>query len=700
MPVNINQLESPKSRAEAYLHFICGTGKIININQLPIPKSRIEWLLLFLCENLGNIGGGGGQPFVGLTDVSLNGDIITFIKSNGTTKEVRLTDFIRGELTQVGGIVQHANKIPQLNADGKVDISMIPDLSINNIHSATDNQDAENLLNSGTVKIGDTIIVKDTGSVYLYVNDQGANFNDKTIEIAFANGAVKMVNGEIPNPQGNVTVKAEHIDYDDAQIGLGGTTVQEAIQKINEKFVSNIEFEDTTRTLKKTINGQEEDVVSGLVRKWGDLEYTTQSTTLKNIFDKTTQVEDNKQYYFGNIRDNQEWKIIKIPCSVGKEYTITKNLKHDSRQFGVYDSKGSLLYDATVSGNKLINNRMTYRFTVPTTLTDASYFVTSLFKADTNENDVMVFEGNLADNEIPVNYIPFMDGASVLVDSNEVALTFDKAGTSLTSVTVHSAIKELDKKIANSGVGTVKRVNGQTPNQQGDVVVNSEHIGYDNTTSNLVATDVKGAIDELKRDMALIESSNIYIVENNQALNTLLGQNKLQKGDIVYIIDSNGVVDFNGVGVANNGNPVAMIYDSDIQIVGNKLRIFSKFDTPINISADVVSYNDRITQLGEGNVQGAIEKLKEKIDNGVTSVTYDGDKTLSVVTGGVNQDYNLTPLLGIKSINSEEGVDGNIDLSYENTDEKIDFKVENEIFATITYITDNQVQEIKDLFTF
>lgn len=241
----LQAIDQPKSRSEEYLNFLC--GRAVDINALPDPYSRVEHYLEYLCHNGGIGGGGGANPFVGLTNATLNGDIITFNKSDGTTLDVRLTDFIRGELTKVGGDARYEDKIPQLNADGKIHISMIPDLSFNKIHSANNEIEANELINNGTAQIGDTIIVKDTGSVYLYVNDQAVDFGNRTIEIAFANGAVKMVNGEIPNPQGNVTVKAEHIEYDDNQIGLNGTTVQDAIKNLNDKFGDYVhKVNDTT----------------------------------------------------------------------------------------------------------------------------------------------------------------------------------------------------------------------------------------------------------------------------------------------------------------------------------------------------------------------------------------------------------------------------------------------------------------------
>lgn len=125
---------------------------------------------------------------------------------------IDLTTYVKNtDLTVTGGTQTEAGKVPQLNNDGKVDITLIPDLSFNKVHSVQTQVEAEQLIQDGTAKVGDTIVVRDTGSVYLYVNEQGNNFQDQTIEIAFGTGTVKTVNNQAPNPQGNVTVNANQI---------------------------------------------------------------------------------------------------------------------------------------------------------------------------------------------------------------------------------------------------------------------------------------------------------------------------------------------------------------------------------------------------------------------------------------------------------------------------------------------------------
>ena len=121
------------------------------------------------------------------------------------------------DLTKLGG-VQHAEKIPQLDDQGKLHLSMLPDISINRVHSVTNQQEAETLIQDGTASVGDIFIVEDEGNaVYMYVNDQGANFTDKCVELTMANGTVKKVNGITADPTGNVTVTANDITLANGQ---------------------------------------------------------------------------------------------------------------------------------------------------------------------------------------------------------------------------------------------------------------------------------------------------------------------------------------------------------------------------------------------------------------------------------------------------------------------------------------------------
>lgn len=129
-------------------------------------------------------------------------------------------------LTQLGGN-QHALKIPQLGNDGKLHLSMLPDISINKVHAVANENAAEQLIAAGTAKVGDIFIVEDqNNAVYMYVDDQGVDFGAKCVELTMANGTVKSVNGETADPTGNVLLTADKIN-----LSNGMSNVEEELNK-------------------------------------------------------------------------------------------------------------------------------------------------------------------------------------------------------------------------------------------------------------------------------------------------------------------------------------------------------------------------------------------------------------------------------------------------------------------------------------
>ena len=513
----------------------------------------------------------------------------------------------------------------------------------------------------------------------------------QNVDIDLSNfaGTVKTVNQQPSDPQGNVTVNSEHIPYDNQTSNLASNNVKEAIDELNGKFVSNVRYEPTDRSLKQTKSNQETNIVTGIVTQWRDLDYVKQFTNT-NILDyskvqKNTKLDNSFEY---QNDPTGEWGVVAFPVTGGEQYTLLRQRQYHVR-IRFEDDRGTKVdrVDSPAPANK---NWHRCVFNAPVGATKGILEVRVI---QDNEKDIMILAGDQTGLTVDVNNpIPFLDNKFLQIGT-EMSYAFDNSNSNLNSTTVESAIKELDGKVTNAG--TVKTVNNQQADVAGNVIINSEHIRYDNTTSHLVADNVKAAIDELKNDIALIDTSDIYIVPNNTELNNLLRQNTLSHGDLVYIIDSTDVVDFTGANVNNGNNPIAMIYDNTIN--GNKLRIFSKFNTPINISADTVSYNDNVTQLGANNVQGAIKALNDKIGTtatGVSDVTYNGDKTLIVTKNGQPTAYDLSPLVGVKTINNQPGTDGAITLSVDETTDNIQFKVNGQTYKTLDYMTDTQANDI------
>lgn len=311
--------------------------------------------------------------------------------------------------------------------------------------------------------------------------------------------------------------------------------------KIKTNFITDITYNPVDRTLNKTKNNLNEEITK-VVTEWKDLEYTTQSS-IKNIFNKNTQVTEDRHYFvnIGFVND-QSWRMATIPCSGEKQFTIVKMSNHDSGHMAFLDERNRILGDVNASSYTTVGGKTVYRITIPSNLTDVAYFTVNIHKQTLTPNQLMVFSGHIDDSDIPTNYVPFSDGATVFIDSNEVALSFDGTGTDLSSATIHSVIKELNGKIANAGGGTVTSVNGVQP-VGGNVSVGINNIpqlqdSLDNKVDTSLVGNNANKIPVLDRNGKLENSTipnlaitDVFVVADENAMM----QQTVEKGDVVVV---------------------------------------------------------------------------------------------------------------------------------------------------------------------
>ena len=110
----------------------------------------------------------------------------------------------------------------------------------------------------------------------------------------------------------------------------------------------------------------------------------------------------------------------------------------------------------------------------------------------------------------------------------------------------------------------------------------------------------------------------------------------------------------------------------------------------VTVNAEHIGYTDT-NNLGVDKVQGAIDNLANKTANIVNDIAYSNvDKTLTVTKNGVQQlpPIDLSSLVGITSINTEQGVDGAITLDTEIVGDNIQFKVDTNIYKELECYTD------------
>lgn len=205
------------------------------------------------------------------------------------------------------------------------------------------------------------------------------------------------------------------------------------------------------------------DFLKDYVTEWKDLEYATQSTNF-NIFNPST-FEHGKYYNsIGTLASDTNWGNFKIPCSGGDTFTLFKKT-HDSINLGLL-SGGRWVQNLKVSYNN-DNGWVKYTINIPQTGQFDSISIPVHKQTNNYKSGVMLFSGDV---QAPAEFIPFTNNRVVSIDGENVAITFDSSGTTLTSGTTVDAIKELDSKIINAGGGTVTSVNGEQP-QNGEVTL-------------------------------------------------------------------------------------------------------------------------------------------------------------------------------------------------------------------------------------
>lgn len=331
------------------------------------------------------------------------------------------------------------------------------------------------------------------------------------------NGTVTSVNGQTPNDLGAVTVDAEHINYDNATSQLNSTDVQGAIDEVDGKIQNtyvesnfnpvngeltltkangqddvldlssllfDVTFDDTNNTLNKVQNGVTTPVIDHVVTEWDDLEFVSKTkNNIRNIFNKHTQIVKDRYYtpVSGGgyqIHNNTNWDLAYMPVVPGQEITLIKNA-HDSQNYGVFNEQNIHQQHISSSG-QLVNGMRVYRMTIDATLPQGNtyYLLINMHKTGNNPidpNKVMVFDGNIIDDDLPKEYIPYATHGSIYIDGNEVVHTFNPAGSSLVSQNTQDAIIELDRKITTTNESSIKTINSQTPDTQGNIDLELEN---------------------------------------------------------------------------------------------------------------------------------------------------------------------------------------------------------------------------------
>ncbi len=105
-----------------------------------------------------------------------------------------------------------ANKIPRIEADGKLPTSIIPELAITRVKTVDTKQTALGLVGDSTeagLQTGDVVVITgENNAIFMYNGGTSSNFDTDFIELSIGDGTVKMVNGQAPNGTGEVVLTA------------------------------------------------------------------------------------------------------------------------------------------------------------------------------------------------------------------------------------------------------------------------------------------------------------------------------------------------------------------------------------------------------------------------------------------------------------------------------------------------------------
>lgn len=439
--IDVNTLENPQSRAEAYLHYINNTGRIA-FNQLPSPQSRIEYLIMYLCEqiHLGNIGGGGGgvAPIEYIRNAELAGEILTLTKQDGSAVRVDLTPYIEkwedldhvekyGAINLVeyskrqNGIKFNSNGqsienhidygLVSFNVNGNQDYTLLrhranhlrvrlDDVSGNLVQFIDMPTSIRNGWNRAKFRTPQNASV---ATLELYVKQD----NEKDVMILEGDQLNLSVNANKPIPFADgqlIQVGSEiSLKFDNSDSNLKSTTVNSAIKELSEKLDSNA-LPITDYPIVNKLNPKE--------------------MVLGRRYDNT-----------GPIVSDSSYATYTYPCTSGQTFTIAKRFADNIRY--VYLTQDDVVVE---TGNMPKNTRewIHYKMTVPANPTIAK--IGFNINVTVNATQVMIFDGH---NDLPAGtqYVPYL--AEKLLDGDKVAHSFNNLGTNLSSSTTKEAIEEL-----------------------------------------------------------------------------------------------------------------------------------------------------------------------------------------------------------------------------------------------------------------
>ena len=231
-----------------------------------------------------------------------------------------------------------ANGVVQLNAQGKIDSSMLGAITTNDVHVVADENEANNMVTQGTANKGDIFLLRDTKKSYMYTNTTGNDFATRFSELTVATGTLFSVNN-VSNSSGHITLRASDID---ATVGVDTLKVDEHLARMNNKLIQteaeaqsarsevNVLRNHVNTNIAPKVNAHDTDIVNlnattnTLVRDVNTLKAKHPNVKLGDII-STFQDSGNDGYvlggvtylYCGRVRTVQRAHYPDLPSALG-----------------------------------------------------------------------------------------------------------------------------------------------------------------------------------------------------------------------------------------------------------------------------------------------------------------------------------------------------------------------------------------------
>ena len=213
--------------------------------------------------------------------------------------------------------------------------------------------------------------------------------------------------------------------------------------KTKQKYFQDVSFDRESRKLIFSKDGNESEVQLDFINKWEDL-YGIVKYPLVNLYDANSVIDGSYYSSNGAIQDNDGWARFSIPVEKGEKITVCKALA-DNGVFTYMNINNEVVTTQTVSNVKVGSWNAVYSTTVPDDdrITQVGINITKA-RNEINNKKIMFYKGDVEPSK---EYVPYTNGAGLLIDCSLVNLAFDSRHSDLTSATLSGAINEINTKI-------------------------------------------------------------------------------------------------------------------------------------------------------------------------------------------------------------------------------------------------------------